>query len=157
VTIRASDQGFSFPTDGQVSTWESSSEVQIPVNRGSDVAGEISVDYTVVPGTATPGEDYVPVSGTIKFGAGEDQKFVSIPLLKDGRNEGNEDFRVILSNPSAGAVLGSRASTRVTIHDDDLGFGFNGGGCAFESGGACKVAVMIFSDMSPAVPYLWTS
>lgn len=44
-------------------------------------AGGCSVDYSVAPGTAVPGVDYNPVSGTLNFAQGESSKVVTVPLI----------------------------------------------------------------------------
>src|SRR6185295_5286244 len=47
-----------------------------------------------------------------------------------------ETFRVLLSNPSAGALLGSRTVATVRIESNDTGFSFSGGSSysVFENG-----------------------
>ena len=46
---------------------------------------------------------------------------VPVPILNDGIKEATKTFRVTLSNPTGGAVLGSRTTTTVTILDNDPG------------------------------------
>jgi fibro-slime domain-containing protein/uncharacterized repeat protein (TIGR01451 family) len=91
--------------------------VQVIRDGGSD--GPATVSYATVNGTATAPSDYVAASGTITFKNGESSpKTVTIPIVNDAAIEGDETFRVVLSNPS-GAALGSVPETVLTIQDDD--------------------------------------
>ncbi|MCX8155585.1 MAG: hypothetical protein N3J91_03895 [Verrucomicrobiae bacterium] len=70
--------------------------------------------------TAASG-DYVPVSGTLTFAAGQTQQAITIAVGGDLMYEEHEQFRVILSNPSAGIKLPTLPETTVlvTIANDD--------------------------------------
>jgi len=81
--------------------------------------GEVS--YATKAGSATPGEDYVHVSGTLTFAAGENVKTFVIPILDDSIVEPTEDFTADLLAPMGGAVLPSGGSMTVCILDDDQG------------------------------------
>jgi hypothetical protein len=129
VTIRPSDQGFAFESGPSRTVSEQNTEVEVTVIRGADTEDAVSVDYSAVPSSATPGEDYTPVSGTLHFGRGENRKSFKVPLLRDGMQEGNETFRVLLSNPSPGAFLSAVPELTILIVDDDPGFGFECWGC----------------------------
>ena len=59
----------------------------------------VTVDYSTSPGTATPGQDYTPVNGTLTFAPGETTKTVVVPIIEDLVYEGNENFSINLSNP----------------------------------------------------------
>ena len=54
---------------------------------------------------ATPGEDYVAVSGTLTFSPGDFQKFILVDIEPDDIDEANETFLVELSNQTAGVSL----------------------------------------------------
>ena len=69
-------------------------------------AGKVTVDYATSDDTATAGADYTTTSGTLTFAMGESSKTVSVPVLPDSHNEGNETMRLILSNVKATAVIG---------------------------------------------------
>ncbi len=64
----------------------------------------VTVNYATSNGTATAGADYTAASGTLTFAPGETQKTVAVVIKSDSLTEGNEDFHVMLSNPS-GATL----------------------------------------------------
>src|SRR6185436_2887638 len=125
VTVRIldNDPGFHFDSPTR-SVMETSPEVGLLVRRGSDATNEAHVDYSVESNTASPELDYTPVRGTLLFAAGETSKTIFVPILNDMISEGPESFSVILSNPSAGALLGGPTTVTVTIQDDDTGFVF---------------------------------
>ncbi len=78
---------------------------------------ETRVSWTTVDGTAVAGADFVAVSGTLVFAAGETSKTLQVILADDAVVETDETFTVRLSAP-IGAVLGI-AEAAGTIHDDD--------------------------------------
>ena len=58
----------------------------------------ITVNYATVDGTATAGLDYTATSGTLTFQVGETDKTISVPVLDDDIDEGNEKLTLVLSN-----------------------------------------------------------
>lgn len=70
--------------------------------------------------TAASG-DYMTASGTLSFAAGETSKTISIAVLGDTTYEEHQQFRLVLSNPSAGIKLPTAPETTalVTITNDD--------------------------------------
>jgi VCBS repeat-containing protein len=60
------------------------------------------VNYQCDNGTATAGNDYTAVTGTLTFAAGEVLKTITVPIVADSTVESSETFYVHLSN----AVLG---------------------------------------------------
>jgi uncharacterized delta-60 repeat protein len=80
------------------------------------------VDFATQDGTAASGLDYVARSGQVTAIYGFEQPleiFVILEVLDDTLVEGEETFRVVLSNPSGGAKLGSNHTAVVTIVDND--------------------------------------
>lgn len=94
----------------------------ITVVRTNGSTGVVSVDYTTIGGTATPGADYIPQSGTLTFAEGETVKTFSIPIIPDTITETNEYVILRLSNPrgASGVVLGSPSQATLTIINNDL-------------------------------------
>ncbi|HEY0456493.1 MAG TPA: Calx-beta domain-containing protein, partial [Verrucomicrobiae bacterium] len=107
---------------------ELSNAVKLVVNRSNGIASGVSVDFqTVMQITglvATADLDYVSTNGTLYFASNELSKVLYIPILDDQLPEGNESFRVVLSNPQGGAVLGLNRSALVTIIDDESSLQF---------------------------------
>lgn len=79
--------------------------------------GTVTVDYATVEGTAMAGSDFTAISGSLTFAAGETEKFVTVSLVGDAVNEGDETLTLALSN--AAGVPVARASATGTIADDD--------------------------------------
>lgn len=95
--------------------------VKVPITLTAPQAGTVTVQYTLVPMTATGGlVDFDHKAGrtfTAVFNPGQVQKLVAIKLTPDLAAEGAETFRVALSNP-VGLPL-AVSSAMVTIADDD--------------------------------------
>jgi len=124
VTIVDNDPGFEFAATGY-SVSEDGGSVLIGVRRGNDDTSlAVTVDYATSDVSALAGTDYTGTNGTLAFAAGEQVKQIAIPILKDGLMESTKTFRVTLSNPTGGAVLGTNTTTTVYIWDNDAGMGF---------------------------------
>ncbi len=102
-------------------TTELEGSISLPVSRFGGLNGAVGVSYSITPGTAVPGTDYTPVSGTLEWAAGEGGlKHIVVPILPDAVADGNRTFTVTLSSPTGGATLpAGSASTVVTILDDE--------------------------------------
>lgn len=98
---------------------ESAPEVSVVVRRSGSVLAPATVTYRSTQGTATEGEDYLPVSGSLSFPPGVATLEVRVPLRDDQDIEGNEEFQLVLADPQGGVALGSQSILRVTLLDDD--------------------------------------
>lgn len=85
---------------------------------------EVRVDYRVEPlppdsgsQAAAAGTDFEPTSGTLVFPPGVATTQLLVTVLGDDSTETTETFRLVLENPTAGAVAGS--PLLLTIIDDD--------------------------------------
>jgi len=103
---------------------ESAGTATLTVQRTSDITTEVGVDYVSADGTATNGLKYTAASGRLAFGASETNKTIMVPILNEGFVEGTKTFKVFLSNPTVGAVLGARTNATVSITDNDFGIQF---------------------------------
>ncbi|MFM2001112.1 MAG: hypothetical protein RI963_538 [Planctomycetota bacterium] len=88
------------------------------VTLAAAASQSVTVNYATVDGTAVAGSDYTAQSGTLTFAPGELSKTILIDVLGDALVEANETLSVVLSAPSAGAVL-NQASATGTINNDD--------------------------------------
>ena len=79
----------------------------------------VTVDYATQDGTATAASDYTATSGTLTFAAGETEKTVSVALLDDAIDEGEETLTLTLSNPS-GAYIEDGEATGTIVNSDPL-------------------------------------
>jgi hypothetical protein len=86
--------------------WEESGEAVISIERFKGSSGEVSVSYAVVGGTATPGEDYDEVSGTVTWADGDtSRKTVTIVVHDDDLFEVFETIELALADPTEGSTL----------------------------------------------------
>jgi len=97
---------------------ENEGSLTIGVKRTGESTGSVSVAYSTVAGSAAPGAEFTPVSGTLTFGSNEIARLITIPVLDDANAESPKTFTLILNDPTGGAGLGI-ASATVTIEDDD--------------------------------------
>src|SRR5688572_10223400 len=119
---------------------ESAGPVGLTVQRVGDPNEIVSVEYATADGTATKGSKYAASSGTLAFGVGETNKLITVPILNNGFAEGTKTFQIVLTNPTGGAILGARATTTVSITDNDVGIQFS---FATYSAGEDSGAVML--------------
>ena len=80
-------------------------------------AGQVTVDYQTVNGTASAGTDYTAASGTLTFAAGDTEETVEVAVLDDSHDEGEETMTLRLSNPSEGRLADAEATG--TIENTD--------------------------------------
>ena len=90
------------------------------VTLDSPSGKQISVDYaTNTAGTATTGDDYTAVSGTLTFALGETTKQIVVQSAGDTLNETDETFQVVLSNPT-NVMIGDTIGIGTIENDDPL-------------------------------------
>ncbi len=93
--------------------------VDFVVGLSRTASEPVTVDYATSNGTAKVGADYVDTSGTLTFTVGETSKTVSVALLDDAHDEGEETFTLTLSNASGGSAYLSDATATGTIENRD--------------------------------------
>ena len=91
----------------------------ITVTRTGTTAGAATINYDTSDDTATAGQDYTPASGTLSFANGESIKGFTVAITNDAITESNETVTLTLSNPSAGATIGTPNPATLTIVDND--------------------------------------
>ena len=94
--------------------------VEVLVSRNFYFEGPVSVTLTPIAGTATGGDDFEaePVELTWLDGEGH-QHIVQLAINNDTVAEGAETFRLELTAPTGGAIIGPRATAEVTIAMSD--------------------------------------
>ncbi|MEN9573244.1 MAG: hypothetical protein RL514_1099 [Verrucomicrobiota bacterium] len=111
--------GFSAATYN-VSEVVGSGSATLTVTRTGGTTAPAAVQFfTTTNGTATPNVDFVPVSGTLLFAAGETFKNFSLPIIDDILLEGNETIELVLTNLTGNAVPGQMTAI-LTIVDNDV-------------------------------------
>jgi hypothetical protein len=106
-----------------------------PVTLSKPTSTPVSVQYRVINGSAigsskhTAGIDLNNHDSAIKTlffpGGTTTAKSISIPVWGDTTSEPNETFRVILSNPTGGAILARPFALGTIIDDDSAGAGIH--------------------------------
>jgi hypothetical protein len=97
----------------------------ITVNRigtAATLGSDVTVDYLITGGTASFGGDYVlpnspAIGGRLRFGAGVTSQTFNVMIQPDTAGEGAETIVLSLSNPSAGATLGTPSTTTINVND----------------------------------------
>ena len=87
------------------------------VTLSAQSASDITVNYTTVDGDATSPEDFIAVTDTLTFLAGEDTKTIEVAIVNDGVAEAAETFSVVLSAP-INAVLGDSTGMGTIVDDE---------------------------------------
>lgn len=96
---------------------ETDGAVAITITRTPGSIEAVGV-YRVLDGTATDGEDYRSLVGTVRFGEGELEKVFVVPILADDLVEGYETVLLQLSDPTGGPVTGNLAQSTLLIFDN---------------------------------------
>lgn len=78
---------------------------------------EVSVDYSLEPGTATADEDYIPTSGTLSFPPGVREREIAVEIIGDTLDEEDEAFSLVLARARSATIAAGTAT--ITILDDD--------------------------------------
>jgi YD repeat-containing protein len=106
------------------------SPLAFTVTRTGSASTNLSVNYSITPGSATAGSDYNAVPGTLTFSPTDTTKTVSISTIDDAGMEGAETLTMTLSGPTGGAALIDAEGTG-TINDNDGGGGTGCSGVSF--------------------------
>ncbi|MCO4292163.1 gliding motility-associated C-terminal domain-containing protein [Solitalea sp. MAHUQ-68] len=110
---------FAFVYDGYFSPEEDegTSTKTFYIYLSDNPSKPVTLDYTLADGTAKAGEDYVTQSGSLTFNTNEYFKAIDIVCNGDNNFEGDEFFRLVISNIQNALITDGEAI--VTIYDDD--------------------------------------
>jgi len=99
---------------------EATATATITVTRTGNTSVPVTVDFRTTGGTAQPGADYNPRSGTLSFPSGATSRSFTITITNDSLDEADETINLLLSNPSGGgATFNTSPEAVLTILDDD--------------------------------------
>jgi beta-glucanase (GH16 family) len=101
-------------------------EFAFRVTLDAAASGTISVQFATQEGSARASEDFTSQTGSLSFAPGETEKRIRINVIADDAKEGDDSFRLLLSNPS-GASL-ARATATGLIQNDDTRVVFTNAG-----------------------------
>lgn len=115
-------------TINHVSKFEGDSQTafDFKVHLSQASTKEVSVDYLMEDQSAVAGEDYLPASGTLVFPPQTTEMNITVNIVTDTLREGDEEFKVVLSNP-VNATL-NNLSAIGTIRNDDTYLPVSGDG-----------------------------
>jgi hypothetical protein len=104
-------------TEGDAGT----SDANVTVRLSEATAQEVKVDYALstgsAPDSATVGQDFTAVTGTLTFAPGETTKVVAVPIIGDTLHEFDETLTLNLSNPVNARMSDAAATIRITNND----------------------------------------
>jgi len=93
---------------------------KVTVFRDYYSSGAVSVTVTPASGSAIAGQDFDAAPVTISWADGETGwKDAMIPIIDDDRDETLESFKLTLSSPTGGVVIGPRSTATVFIGSND--------------------------------------
>ena len=153
----ADDTGIATITDNDtpslsidnVTVDEAAGSALFTVTRAGDTGPIILVDFASMDGSATAGTDYTLVMGQLTFLSGETSQTITVPILEDTLNEGDESFTVTLSNAFNASLVDDTGVGTITDNDmpilsiDDVG--------VVETAGNAVFTVTRSGDTSPVV------
>ncbi|XP_059825311.1 adhesion G-protein coupled receptor V1 [Hypanus sabinus] len=94
--------------------------VQLMVDRSGGSLGEVTVQWSVVGGTATRNIDFVGDGEILTFAEGENKRVVTLVIVDDEEPEGNETIVVRLTHTEGGSrILPSSDTVTVVILASD--------------------------------------
>lgn len=93
--------------------------VNFNVTLSAPSAFTVSVDFTVVSGTATVNDDFNFGQGTLTFQPGQTTRAITVSLRGDVTHEPNETFFVNLSNP-VNATIADNQGQGTILNDDPV-------------------------------------
>jgi hypothetical protein len=106
--------------EAEVTVGETDTNATLEVRLNQAATVQVSVDYAVTGGTAGgSGEDFTLGPGTLVFTAGISSQQITIPIIDDDLEEGDETIIVTLSNPSGDATLADPFTATVVITDNE--------------------------------------
>ena len=98
---------------------EGSTPVMVTINRAGGSLGTTSVQVDATDISATFPGDYTPNTAVVTFNPGETSKTIAFSLPLDQSPEGTETFRIDLSSPTGGAILGASTRQSATVRITD--------------------------------------
>jgi hypothetical protein len=116
--------------DGAVEEGGTTSRAPAPATQGAasvpfrvvlsePAVAPVEVDYAVTGGSAEPGVDFTPTSGTLVFAPGDTALVVDVPVLGDGTAELHETLTLTLTD-ATNAVIDRGEAAGEILDDDDV-------------------------------------
>lgn len=103
----------------KIETPENGGAANVTIKRTGSGSGQAAVRIRTTDGTAVAGKDYAAVDDVIVLQDGETSKDYPIMILDNPVYEGDKTFKIRLSDPANGYVIGKPNEAAVTIREDD--------------------------------------
>jgi hypothetical protein len=110
-SVSIDDQSITEGDDG-------SQNMTFTVSLTSPAALPVTMNFATINGTATSGDDFTAAAGTLTFETGQSSKTITVPILGDLLQEGNETFTVELTSVANANV--TKATGTGTIIDNEI-------------------------------------
>ncbi len=94
------------------------SEARFSLHLSQPATEPVTVHFATADGSAQAPADYVAVSDSVVFGAGQETALVAVPLVQDAVHEPDETFSLRLTGATGAQITGGLATA--TIVNDDL-------------------------------------
>ncbi|XP_008059253.2 G-protein coupled receptor 98 [Carlito syrichta] len=99
---------------------QSQTSVELVIHRTGGSAGQVTVEWRVVGGTATEGIDFIGAGDILTFAEGETKKLAILTILDDSEPEDDESIIISLVYTEGGSrILPSSDTVRVNILAND--------------------------------------
>jgi hypothetical protein len=90
--------------------------VPVTINLNVPVDSQITVTYRYIDGSAVAGSDFSTPSNTLVFEPGEISKYIAVPIVDDGIDEGEEAFEIELVNAPGASLARTRHFVIITAN-----------------------------------------
>ncbi len=97
-----------------------SDTAKLMIKRIGGSKGKVSIQVNTEPGTAVNGRHYDTVDKVVIFNDGETEKEVFLPTIDNEETTGTLEYRVKISSPTNGSVVGFNNSATVNIIDNEV-------------------------------------
>ncbi|XP_036619299.1 adhesion G-protein coupled receptor V1 [Trichosurus vulpecula] len=97
--------------------------IMIPVVRLHGTYGNVTADFVSQSISALLGVDYNVHGNSVIFRHGDNLSFINVSIIDDDESEFEEQFEILLTGATGGAVLGRHLVSRITIAQSDAPYG----------------------------------
>ncbi|KAL1783722.1 G-protein coupled receptor 98 [Sigmodon hispidus] len=105
-----------------ISVEEDAGMITIPVLRLHGTYGTVSADFRFQSYSALPGS-YTLHSSSVTFQHGQNLSYINVSIVDDNESEFEEQFEILLTEATGGAVLGRHLVSKITVTRRDSPFG----------------------------------
>jgi len=123
---------------------ESNVDFEFTVKLDTPNIDVVTVDYYTEDISAIEGGDYISSNGTLVFSPGEVEKIISVTIIVDTYLESDEQFKLVLTNPTQGYLKNNIQEALGTIMNDDTDVEINNEG--YTSAESYEGMELVWSD-----------